>query len=140
MDARLEATGFFERWPAPVHVIRNAGGRVTSDVLRSLAVSCTMEIDRIMVVHHTQCAMAERTENEIHQKLPDGANPDIELLVITDHTDALRRDVGAVRESSLIPLSIDVVGILYDLGARVAREIEVGPNALPAFSPSGPFL
>lgn len=124
MDARLEATGFFDISPRPIHVIRNAGGRVTADVLRSLAVSCTMGIDRIVVVHHTQCALAECTEAELLERLPAGADQDMELFGIADHGQALRRDLCAVRASSLLPQGVEVVGVLYDLNARVAREIE----------------
>src|SRR5260221_11021172 len=75
MDARLDAAGFLDLWPASVHIIRNAGGRVTAEAVRSLGVSCSMEVERIVVVHHTQCAMAERTDGELRGLPPPGAGP-----------------------------------------------------------------
>jgi carbonic anhydrase len=122
MDARLDAAGFLDHWPETVHVVRNAGGRVTADALRSLAVSGTMAIERVLVVHHTQCAMAERTEEEIRDLLPPGAEPEMDFLTIADPLEALRQDVQLVRDSPLLPPGIDVVGFIYDLDTRVARE------------------
>ena len=108
-----------------VHVIRNAGGRVTADVLRSLAVSCTMEIERVLVVHHTQCAMAEHTDEELREMLPPGAEPEMDFLTIADPLETLRRDVSAIKSSPLLPSGIEVSGPIYDLDSRAAREIEV---------------
>lgn len=125
MDGRLDAAGFFELWAAPVHVIRNAGGRVTPDVLRSLAVSCTMQIEQILIVHHTQCAMAENTDEDIHKLLPPGVEPDMEFLTIGDHPQTLRRDVLTVRDCPLVPAGIQVTGLIYDLESRTPHQIEV---------------
>lgn len=125
MDARLDAAGFLDLWPAPVHVIRNAGGRVTADVLRSLAVSSTMEIERVLVVHHTRCAMAERTDEELRGLLPPGAEPEMGFLTIADPLETLQQDVRAITDSPLLPSGIEVIGFIYDLDSRVAREIEV---------------
>jgi carbonic anhydrase len=125
MDARLDAAGFLDAWPAPVHIARNAGGRVTADVLRSLAVSSTMQIERILVIHHTQCAMAEHSEEEILERLPVGAEPTMDFLTIADPLEALRQDVRSIRDSALIPTGIEVSGFVYDLDARVAREVDL---------------
>jgi carbonic anhydrase len=125
MDARLDAAGFLERWPGAVHVIRNAGGRVTADALRSLFVSSTMEIECVAVVHHTRCAMAERSDEELRGLLPPGTKPDFDFLAIADPLEALREDVQAVRSSPLLPPGIEVSGFVYDLDARVAREISI---------------
>jgi carbonic anhydrase len=124
MDARLDAAGFLDSWPAPVHIVRNAGGRVTADVLRSLAVSATMQIDRIVVIHHTRCAMAERSDEEIRRQLPAGAEPEMPFLTIGDPQEALREDVRSIRSSTLLPPGIEVSGFIHDLDSRVAREVE----------------
>ncbi|HKB52022.1 MAG TPA: carbonic anhydrase [Solirubrobacterales bacterium] len=129
MDARLDAAGFLDLWPASVHIIRNAGGRVTADVLRSLVVSCSMEVERIVVVHHTQCAMAERTDEELRGLLPPGAEPEIDFLTIADSLETLRQDVQSIRSSPLLPPGIETIGVIYDLDSRVAREIEIGAGA-----------
>ncbi|HSR94792.1 MAG TPA: carbonic anhydrase [Solirubrobacterales bacterium] len=125
MDARLDAADFLDLWPATVHVIRNAGGRVTADVLRSLVVSSTMEIERVAVVHHTRCAMAERTDEELRSLLPPGVDLEIDFLTIADPLETLRHDVHSIRSSPLLPSGIEVNGFIYDLDARVAHEIEI---------------
>ncbi len=129
MDARLDAAGFLGLWPAAVHVIRNAGGRVTDDALRSLAASCAMGTRRVLVVHHTRCAMAERTDEEIRELLPPDAEPEVDFLTIADPLEALEHDVRSVRGSSLLPSDIEVLGFVYDLDARVARQVDIDSNA-----------
>jgi carbonic anhydrase len=123
MDARLDEAGFLDSFPAPVHVVRNAGGRVTGDALRSLAVSCGMGATRIAVVHHTDCAMAKHDDEQIRALLPDGADSEVEFLTIADPERALREDVEAARASSLLPAGIEVTGFVYDLEARAPREL-----------------
>lgn len=123
MDARLDAAGFLDRWPGAVHVVRNAGGRVTPDVLRSLAASCAMGTERILVVHHTQCAMAEHSDEDLRALLPPGAPSEMDFLTIADPPEALRQDVQSIRASPLLPAGVEVGGFVYDLEARLAREI-----------------
>lgn len=124
MDARLDAAGFLDSWPEPVHVVRNAGGRVTADALRSLAVSCTMGAERVAVVHHTDCAMARHNDEQIRDLLPPGADQEVDFLTIADPVEALREDVLSIRDSSLLPADIEVTGFIYDLDSREAREIQ----------------
>lgn len=121
MDARLDAAGFLDSWSPPVHVVRNAGGRITADALRSLAVSCSMGAARIVVVHHTDCAMAKHTDEQIRARLPEGAGREIDFLTIADPLEALRQDVEAVRSSPLLPAGIEVAGYVYDLEAKLSR-------------------
>lgn len=123
MDARLDAAGYLDAWPAPVHVIRNAGGRVTVDTLRSLAASCAMGTRRVLLFHHTDCAMAAHSDEQIRDLLPPGADAEIDFLTIADPVEALREDVLSLRSSSLLPDDIEVTGFIYDLDAREAREI-----------------
>jgi carbonic anhydrase len=124
MDARLDEAGFLAEWPGAVHVIRNAGGRMTGDALRSLAASCAMAgTERVVVVHHTDCAMAKHDDEQIRDLLPDGAGAEVEFLTIADPKRALHEDVEAVRASSLLPTGIEVRGFVYDLEARAPREL-----------------
>jgi carbonic anhydrase len=122
MDARLDAAGFLELWPEAVHVTRNAGGRVTDDVLRSLAASCAMGTERVIVVHHTDCAMAAHTDEQIRDRLSLSADIEMDFLTIADPQAALAEDLQAVRSSSLLPSQIEVLGYVYDLEARAVRE------------------
>ncbi len=125
MDARLDTAGFLDSWAEPVHVVRNAGGRVTADTLRSLAVSCTMGAERIAIVHHTDCAMARHTDEQLRALLPAGAGAEVDFLTIADPLEALREDVEAIRSSPLLPAAIEASAFIYDLDAREAREIRV---------------
>ena len=128
MDARLDAAGFLDGWPSTVHVVRNAGGRVTADALRSLAASCAMGTERILVIHHTDCAMAAHTDEEIRELLPPGADPGVDFLTIGDPERALIEDAETVRGSSLLPADTEVRAFVYDLGAKMVREVALpGP-------------
>jgi carbonic anhydrase len=120
MDARLDACGFLDLWPEAVHVIRNAGGRVTDDALRSLAASCAMGTTRVLVVHHTDCAMAKLDDEQIRDLLPAGAGAEVYFLTIGDPIAALEEDVQAVKDSKLLP-DVEVSGFVYDLDAHTAR-------------------
>lgn len=124
MDARLDVAGFLDLWPGTVHVTRNAGGRVTTDMLRSLAASCAMGTTRILVVHHTDCAMAGHTDEEIRALLPPGPEAEVDFLTIADPAEALAEDLEKVRGSNLLPAGIEVCGFVYDLEARVARRAD----------------
>jgi pyridoxamine 5'-phosphate oxidase len=128
MDARLDALDFLQAWPEAVHVIRTAGGRVTEDVMRSLAASCALGTETVLVMHHTDCAMAAHTDAEIRALLPPGSQPEIDFLTIGDPLEALTRDVHAVRSSTLLPAETEVRGLMFDLDAGRAEEVEIADS------------
>lgn len=125
MDARLDAAGFLGDWPTTVHVVRSAGGRVTVDVLRSLAASCALGTERVLVIHHTDCAMAKHTDEEIRELLPPGADPEIEFHTIGDPNQAVIQDAQTVRDCALLPAGIEVRAFIYDLDLQAAGEVEI---------------
>lgn len=126
MDARLDAVGFLNEWPSAAHVVRNAGGRATADALRSLAASCAMGIERVVVIHHTDCAMAQHTDEEIRELLPAGADAaEIDFLTISDPEQALIQDAQVVRNCTLLPAGIEVRAFVYDLDLQAAGEVEI---------------
>lgn len=125
MDARLDAAGFLDEWSNVAHVVRNAGGRASDDALRSLAASCAMGTERVVIIHHTDCAMAKHTEEEIRELLPVGAGAEIDFLTIDDPSQALARDVQAVRDCELLPANTEVRAFIYDLDLRAAGEVEI---------------
>ena len=88
--------------------VRTAGGRVTDDVMRALAASCALGTERVLVIHHTDCAMAAHTDAQIRDLLPPGPQPEIEFLTIGDPLAALTRDFQAVRSSTLLPDGAEV--------------------------------
>jgi pyridoxamine 5'-phosphate oxidase len=128
MDARLDAAGFLGAWPEAVHVIRTAGGRVTEDVMRSLAASCAVGTERVLVMHHTDCAMAAHTDEQFRDLLPPGPQPEIDFLTIGDPIEALTRDVHAVRSSTLLPEGTEVRGLIFDLGTGKAAEVQIADS------------
>ncbi len=127
MDARIDPTAAFGLAVGDVHVIRNAGGRVTDDVLRSLAVSSHFLGTRaVMVVHHTDCGMSAPDPDQARRRLEEAVGTDLgdlDLLTFDDEEGAVRDDVAAVRRSSLLPTDTEVRGFIYDVGNGLLREV-----------------
>ena len=91
MDARIDVFAVLGLHLGEAHVIRNAGGRVTDDVLRSLALSSgVLGVDTAVVMQHTKCGLAGVSDAEL--RALTGA--DLEFFPIDDHAAALREDVG----------------------------------------------
>ena len=123
MDTRIDSTRFFDIWPSSLYRIRNAGGRVSTDVLRSLVVACAMEIECILVMHHTDCAMAKNSDADIRARLPAAppGTPEIDLLTIDDPLAALREDVAKIVACPLLPPGLQVEGGIYHLDSRAVQ-------------------
>jgi carbonic anhydrase len=119
MDTRLDVFALLGLHLGDAHVIRNAGGRVTDDVVRSLIVSVEILGTRsVAVIQHTDCGMAKTTDDELKALVRErrGADPGpVEFLTIDDHADAIRADVAILRESPLLPSGLEVRGYLYDV-------------------------
>ncbi|HET7054488.1 MAG TPA: pyridoxamine 5'-phosphate oxidase [Solirubrobacterales bacterium] len=128
MDARLDAFQFFDPFSEVVHVLRTAGGRVTEDVMRGLAASCAMGTERVIVMHHTDCAMAKHSEEQIRELLPSGPQPEIDFLTIGEPLAALTRDFHAVRSSTLLPDGVEVQAMIFDLETGEASEVEIADS------------
>ncbi len=112
MDARIDVFAALGLHLGEAHVIRNAGGRVTDDVLRSLALSChLLAVDTAVVMQHTECGLAGVTDEKL-RKLT-GAN--LEFLPIDDHDAALRDDIELlIATPYLEPLKL-IAGFVYDV-------------------------
>lgn len=117
MDARIVPHELFGLEVGDVHVLRNAGGRVTPDVIRSLALSShLLEVDQVVVVHHTDCGGA-RSNGALAGALREaGLEADIpELYGAADQVAALRADLETLRSDPLLPEDLRVAGYRYDL-------------------------
>jgi carbonic anhydrase len=103
--------------PGDAKILRNAGARVTDDVLRTLVLaSHLLGVDRVMVVAHTDCRMTG-TEEDVHAAVRDAGGPDISELnfLMTDDQEAtLRKDVGLLRSSPYLS-HVRVGGFRYDV-------------------------
>ena len=127
MDSRIEPLAMLGLGPGDAKIVRNAGGRVTPDTLRSLVLAAHyLGVRRIAVMQHTDCAMANRTDDEFRSDLVasgGGEAEDWEFLAMPDPDRALRRDVDAVRACTLIPSDIPVEGWRYDVETGEIRRI-----------------
>jgi carbonic anhydrase len=112
MDARIDVFDAFGLRLGEAHVMRNAGGRVTEDVLRSLALStAVLGVETAVFVQHTLCGLAGRTDDELRQ----ATGADLAFLSIEDHGRALRQDVDLVARTSYLDGLRTVSGLLYDV-------------------------
>ncbi|MGQ0823727.1 MAG: beta-class carbonic anhydrase [Actinomycetota bacterium] len=112
MDARIDAFATLGLHLGDALVIRNAGGRVTDDVLRSLALSChVLGVDTVVVMQHTECGLAGVTDEELRRR----TGADLGFFPIDDHTAALREDIAILTQQPyLAPLHV-IAGFVYDV-------------------------
>jgi carbonic anhydrase len=111
MDARIDVFAALGLQLGEAHVLRNAGGRVTDDVLRSLAVSSSLlGVDTVVLMQHTRCGLAGATSDELRRR----TGADIEFLPIEDFTISLNEDVDALRDAPFLDLAV-IAGFVYDV-------------------------
>jgi carbonic anhydrase len=125
MDSRIDPLGMLGLKPGDAKILRNAGGRVTDDVLRTLVLAVyLLNVDRIMVVEHTRCRMAGGSEDDVHAAIAEAGGPDtrsISFLTTDDQEAAIRADVQRVQSWPYLQ-GVAVGGFIYDLGdGRIRR-------------------
>jgi carbonic anhydrase len=112
MDARIDVFAVLGLHLGEAHVIRNAGGRVTDDVLRSLALSShVLGVETVVVMQHTGCGLAGVTEAELR----DITGADVGFLSIDDHAAALRDDVALLSKTEYLSPITTIAGVVYDI-------------------------
>ena len=118
MDSRVEPLAMLGLQPGDAKILRNAGARVTDDVLRTLVLaSHLLGVDRAMVVAHTDCRMAGVHEDDVHAAMRAAGAADtrsLSFLVADDQEAALRADVQRVRSFPYLA-GLRVGGFLYDV-------------------------
>ncbi|MCB0917984.1 MAG: carbonic anhydrase [Actinobacteria bacterium] len=119
MDSRIDPLALLGLKPGDAKIMRNAGARVTDDVLRTLVLATyLLNVSRVLVMPHTECRMASATEEQIHQTILDSFEVDtrsLEFRVAHDQQAALRQDVTRIRSYPLLPLDLTVGGAIYDV-------------------------
>lgn len=119
MDSRINPFDILGIGPGDAKVLRNAGGRVTEDVLRTLVLGAyLLEVDRVLVMPHTRCAMAGFTEAEIHARIRDEHGVDtrsLEFRTTDDQAASLRHDLTRIRAYPLLPSSLAIGGAIFDV-------------------------
>ena len=132
MDARIDPLAALGLDVGDAHVIRNAGARVTDDVVRSLAVSCRLaEARHVWVLHHTGCAMLAPTDEALRDRFAEPPPDDVALHSIDDHVRVLTADVAALRGHPALPDAVEISGGILDLDTGECRPV-VGGLTLPA--------
>ncbi len=129
MDARLDVFEMLGLRPGDAHVLRNAGGRVTADVIRSLALSqALLGTEEIRVIHHTDCAMTKVREEDALAEIERlaGEAPPFSALTFRDDREALLDDVAALKASPFLKRRDRISGHLYDVAARALLRVPLG--------------
>lgn len=119
MDSRIKPLDAVGMDIGDAKILRNAGARVTQDVLRTLALaSYLLEVDRVLILPHTDCRMAKGSEEAVHQQIFDtyGVNTwSMQFDTTTDQLGALRTDVARVRSFPFLRPGVSVGGAIYDV-------------------------
>lgn len=127
MDARIETGGALGLEEGDAHVIRNAGGLVSDDALRSLVISHTLlGTQEAIVIGHTDCGMLIFTNDVIRAKISEDRGEDashIDFLPFPDVAEAVRKSVERVIETPLLPDSYGARGFVYDVKTGRLREV-----------------
>jgi len=128
MDSRLDVFAALGLQDGEAHVLRNAGGVITDDVIRSLAVSQRRLGTRaVMLIHHTDCGMQALTDDGFRAELQEatGVAPAFAIESFTDVEADVRQSVRRVRRSPFL-LHTDLVrGFVYDVDSHRLREVDV---------------
>jgi len=125
MDARLDVYRILGLKEGEAHVIRNAGGVVTDDAIRSLTISQRLlGTNEIILIHHTDCGMLTFTDDAVKRQIQDdtGIKPRFALEAFPDLDEDVRQSVARIRESPFIPHK-NIRGFVFDVGT--GRLIEV---------------
>ncbi len=126
MDARVNPSGIFGLREGDAHILRNAGGAVTDDQLRSLAISQRLlGTTEIVLVYHTDCGMRTFTDAEFRRQLREetGVEPGWDVDDFVDIDGDLRRGIARVRACPFLPRRESVRGFVYDVADGSVREV-----------------
>jgi carbonic anhydrase len=126
MDARLNVYALLGLEEGQAHVIRNAGGVVTDDVIRSLAISQhLLGTSEIVLVHHTDCGMLTFTDDEVKADIESktGLRPHFALEAFSDLESDIRQSIARIRHSPFVLHKDKVRGFVYDVRSGALQEV-----------------
>jgi carbonic anhydrase len=126
MDSRMDLVGLLGLELGDAHMIRNAGGVVTDDAIRSLAISQRMLGTReIVLIHHTDCGMLTFSDDEFKRSLLDetGIKPAWAVEAFDDLDEDVRQSIARIQASPFIPHKGSVRGFVYDVHTGALREV-----------------
>ncbi|NQI70163.1 carbonic anhydrase [Streptococcus suis] len=127
MDSRLHVAQALGLALGDAHILRNAGGRVTEDMIRSLVISQQQLGTReIVVLHHTDCGAQTFTNEDFAVQLKRDLGVDVvgqDFLPFTDIEESVREDVALLKQSPLIPDDVEISGAIYDVDTGRMTEV-----------------
>ncbi|TYB51928.1 carbonic anhydrase [Nonomuraea sp. PA05] len=118
MDSRIDPLGLLGLKPGDAKILRNAGARVTDDVLRTLVLAVVLlGVDRVLVMPHTDCGMAKATDADVHALAGERGidTRSLEFHTVPDQDEALKHDLTRIRTFPFLPQGMPVSGAIYDV-------------------------
>ena len=126
MDARLNVYGMLGLQEGDAHVIRNAGGVITDDEIRSLAISQRLLGTReIILIHHTGCGMLTFSDDELKQQIQEdvGIKPHFPMESFSDLEEDVHQSIARIQASPFVPNKDSVRGFVYEVETGRLREV-----------------
>jgi len=126
MDARMDIERMLGLQPGDAHVIRNAGGIVSDDVIRSLAISQRLlGTEEIILVHHTECGMQTFRDDDLKDRIEaeTGLRPPFALEAFADADEDVRQSIRRLEASPFIPVKSRIRGFVCDVRSGRLREV-----------------
>jgi carbonic anhydrase len=129
IDSRIDPLAMLGLRAGDAKILRNAGARVTDDALRSLVLAANLlDVVRVCVVHHTECAMVGPTDEELRATIGSARGVDAsgwEFLTSTDQLATLRADVARIVACPLLPADLEVGGFVFDVHSGELVPVDV---------------
>jgi carbonic anhydrase len=126
MDARLNPYGLLGLHEGDAHVIRNAGGVITDDEIRSLSISQRLlGTEEIMLIHHTDCGMLTFGDDDFRRQVQQetGVKPEWAAEAFDDLEEDVRQSIARIKASPFIPKKENVRGFVYDVHTGALAEV-----------------
>jgi carbonic anhydrase len=128
MDSRIDPLAMLGLHRGDAKIVRNAGGRVTGDALRSLVLATNLlGVNRIAVIQHTGCAMAGSTEDAMRDRVATAAGQSADgwtFLTTDDQRASIRDDIARIEACPLIADDVAVGGFIFDVDTGALRPLE----------------
>ena len=127
MDARMDVLALLGLENGDAHIIRNAGGVITDDEIRSLAISQRkLGTEEVVVIQHTGCGMLTLTDDGFKRELEEdvGVAPDWDVHACDDLDESVRRAIARIKEDPFLPNKGSVRGFVYEVETGKLREVE----------------
>jgi carbonic anhydrase len=126
MDARVNPYGLLGLSEGDAHVIRNAGGVITDDEIRSLAISQRLlGTEEIMLIHHTDCGMLTFSDDDFRRQVQEdtGIKPEWAAEAFDDLDEDVRQSIARIKASPFVPAKDNVRGFVYEVENGNLREV-----------------